>query len=192
MAIKTKAAEQRENIRKRLFPDEETWIGTTEKGWFRAPRTLPLVLSLIDSKDISGNTRLSNVYLELWARDMGEGLIEMKEPSKHAYWAGYSGPRGVRTWQERMRRLEELGFIKIKKSGTQPYGYVLLMHPAKVIENLQRQNKIPADWLDEYSIRQFETKETTLEQRKQANEEAAAAKVINIKDSPAAKKTAAG
>jgi hypothetical protein len=66
------------------------------------------------------------------------------------------------------------------------------MHPAKVIENLQRQNKIPADWLDEYSIRQFETKETTLEQRKQANEEAAAAKVINIKDSPAAKKTAAG
>jgi len=49
-----------------------------------------------------------------------------------------------------------------------------------------------ADWLDEYSIRQFETKETTLEQRKQANEEAAAAKVINIKDSPVTKKTAAG
>lgn len=188
MTNKTKGAEHREKLRQSLFPGEEAWIGATEKGWFRAPRTLPLVLSLIDSKDQSGKTRISNVYLELWARNMGEGLIEMKDPETHAYHAGYWGSRGVRTWQERMRILEDLGFIKIKPAGNRKYGYVLLVHPAKVIEKLQAQSKLPPNWLDEYAIRQIDTKETTLEERKQARE--AAAKVVRIQDSAAAKKRA--
>jgi hypothetical protein len=185
MAIKTKGAEHREKLRQSLFPREEAWLGGAEKGWFRAPRTIPLVLGLIDSKSLSEKKRPSNVYLELWARDMGEGLIEMKAPEIHAYWAGYGGSRGVRTWQERMRILERLGFIKIKPAGNQIYGYVLLVHPAKVIEELQAKGKLPPDWLDSYNVRQIETKEKTLEERRQSRE--AAAKVINIKDSPPAK-----
>ncbi len=78
MVNKTKGAEHREKLREQLFPGEEAWTGEGEKGWFRAPRTLPLVLGLIDSKDLSDTKRPSNVYLELWARNMGEGLIEMK------------------------------------------------------------------------------------------------------------------
>ena len=76
------------------------------------------MLSLIDSKDIREKTRLSNVYLELWARDMGEGLIEMQDPSKHAYWAGYLGPRR-RSYVARAHAAfgGACGFIKIKKSG---------------------------------------------------------------------------
>jgi len=186
MTNKTKGAEYRETLRQSLFPGEEAWIGATEKGWFRAPRTLPLVLGLIDSKDQSGKARISNVYLELWARNMGEGLIEMKDPDTHAYHAGYWGSRGVRTWQERMRILEDLGFIKIKPAGNRQYGYVLLVHPAKVIEKLQAQGKLPPNWIDEYNVRQIETKEMTIAERKQARE--AAAKVIRIQDSAAAKK----
>src|SRR5260370_14488397 len=175
MANKTKGAEHREKLRQSLFPGEEAWIGSVEKGWFRAPRTLPLVLGLIDSKDHSGKARISNVYLELWARDMGEGLIEMKDPQIHAYCAGYWGSRGVRTWQERMRILEELGFIKIKPAGNRTYGYVLLVHPANVIEKLQAQGKLPPSWLDGYSVRQLETKERTLEERKQPKSTSTAA-----------------
>jgi len=99
---------------------------------------------------------------------MGEGLIEMKEPEMHAYCAGYWGSRGVRTWQERMRILEDLGFIKIKPAGNRVYGYVLLVHPTSVIEKLETQKKLPPNWLDGYSVRQIETKETTIEERKQA------------------------
>ncbi len=159
-----------------------------EKGWFRGLERFPLVLGLIDSKDKSGKARISNVYLELWARDMGEGLIEMKDQETHAYCAGYWGSRGVRTWQERMRILEDLGFIKIKPAGNRKYGYVLLIHPANVIEKLQAQDKLPLNWLDGYSVRQIETREMTLEERKQARE--AAAKVVSIQDSPAAKRKA--
>lgn len=190
MVNKTKGAEHREKLRQSLFPTEEAWIGGVEKGWFRAPRTLPLVLGLVDSKGLSEKKRPSNVYLELWARDMGEGLIEMKAPEIHAYYAGYSGSRGVRTWQERMRILEELGFIKIKPAGNQTYGYVLLVHPAKVIEELQAQGKVAPDWLDSYNVRQIETREKTLEERRQSRE--AAVKVVHIKDSPSAKKKMAG
>ncbi len=188
MPNKTKGAEKREKIRQSLFPIEEAWIGETEKGWFRAPRTLPLVLSLIDAKDLSGKVRTSSVYIELWARNMGEGLIEMEEPESHAYFAGYTGSRGVRTWQERMRLLEERGFIKVKPAGNRAYGYVLLVHPANIIEKLNAQGKLPPNWIDQYTVRQIETKERTLAERKQARE--AAAKVIHIKNSQAAKKKA--
>lgn len=189
MPNKTKGAEKREKFRQSLFPGEEAWIGEAETGWFRAPRTLPLVLSLIDAKDLSGKARTSNVYLELWARHMGEGLIEMKEPESHAYFAGYLGSRGVRTWQERMRLLEKMGFIKVKPAGNRTYGYVLLVHPANIVEKLNVQGKLPANWMDQYTIRQIETKERTLAERKQARE--AAAKVVHLKDSQAAKKKGA-
>jgi hypothetical protein len=188
MPNKTKGAEKREKLRESLFPGEEAWIGEAEKGWFRAPRTLPLILSLIDAKDLSGKVRTSNVYLELWARNMGEGFIEMKEPESHAYFAGYTGSRGVRTWQERMKLLVKTGFIKVKPAGNRIYGYVLLVHPANIIEKLIAQDKLPANWADEYTIRQIETKERTLAERKQERE--AAAKVVRIQDSQAAKKKA--
>ncbi len=189
MVNKTKGAEHREKLREQLFPGEEAWTGEGEKGWFRAPRTLPLVLGLIDSKDLSDTKRPSNVYLELWARNMGEGLIEMKEPEEHAYCAGYFGSRGVRTWQDRMRILEKLGFIKIKEIANQKYKYVLLMHPAAVVEKLQAQGKVTQNWLDTYSVRQTETKEMTLKERQKARE--AAAKIVSIKDSQRVGKKAA-
>lgn len=186
MPNKTKGAEHREKLRNSLFRGEEPWIGGAEKGWFRAPRTLPLLLSLIDSKKLSGRSCPSPVYLELWARDMGEGFIEMKREEEHAYGSGYSGPRAVRTWQERMRILEELGFIKIKHVQNQRYRYVLLVHPAAVVERLLLEGKVTQNWVDTYTVRQIETKETTLEERKKDRE--AAAKVIPLKDRRVAQK----
>jgi hypothetical protein len=181
---KTKGAEHREKLRKTLFPCEEPWIGGKEKGWFRAPRTLPLILGLVDSKQLSGRSRPSTVYLELWARDMGEGLIEMKAEEEHAYGSGYSGPRAVRTWQERMRILEKLGFIRIRHVGNQRYKYVLLVHPAAAIEKLVQQGKVTQNWLDTYTVRQIETREMTLDERKKIKQ--AAAKVVPLKGPRAA------
>jgi len=117
---------------------------------------------------------------------MGEGFIEIKDEQEHAYGSGYSGSRAVRTWQERMRILEKLGFIKVKQVQNRTYGCVLLVHPAAVIEALVESGKINKTWLDTYAIRQIETKETTLEQRRKSRE--GTAKVIPLKGARPAQK----
>jgi len=55
MVKKSAGGEKRERIRNEFFKDEDAWTGENEKGWFKAPRTLPLILELLSSKDLSGN-----------------------------------------------------------------------------------------------------------------------------------------
>jgi hypothetical protein len=162
---KAKITQKREHLRKEFWSDADAWTGENEKGWFIAPRTLPLVLCLLRSKKLSGNTDPTNVYLELLSRHIDSGIIEMTNEGDHSYAAGYEGSRGVRTWQERMKLLETLGFIKSKQSGNQRYKYVLLVHPTKVIYGLHQKKLIPENWWSTYRARQIETKEATYEQR---------------------------
>lgn len=179
---KTRGREFREQLRKKFWPNEDAWTGENEKGWFYAPRTLPLILSLIASKSVSGKRNPSRVYLELWARHIGEGVIEMKHEGDHAYAAGYVGNRGIRTWREHMELLENSGIIKIKRIGNQQYKYVLLVHPTTVVEKLRLANKVDQQWLDTYAVRQLETKEHSFEARKKARAASkAAAKVVSMK-----------
>ena len=156
---KTTAAEKRESIRLTYWPDEDAWTGINEKGWFRAPRTLPLLLTILRSKALSGSIDPSQVYLELLTRHFDGGVIEMAHEGDHAYAAGYQGERAVRTWQERMNTLEKLGFIRTKKIGNQAYKYVLIVHPATVVERLRQKKLIELEWLEAYLARQIETKE---------------------------------
>src|SRR5580704_3400782 len=165
---KSRAQEHREKIRQKFFRGEDAWTGENEKGWFKSPRTLPLILGLISSKAISGRCDPTRVYLELWARHMGEGVIEMRHEGEHAYAAGYQGSRGIRTWQERMKVLEKNGIIKVKQIGGQPYKYVLLVHPTAVVEKLRQEGKIDQLWLDTYRDRQLDTKELSYKARKKA------------------------
>ncbi len=187
----TAGQERREQIRKKLWPQEDACTGDDERGWFYAPRTLPLILNVIDSKAVSRKVKASKVYLELWSRHMSGGVIEMKHEGEHAYAAGYAGSRAIRTWQERMKILEEKGFIKTKRIANQQYRYVLLIHPTAAIERLRQQGMIDDSWLETYSDRQLETKERTFDVRDDARKmaEQAAAKVIQMNASkPAARK----
>ena len=122
---KTRGDEQREKLRQQFWPSEDAWTGDNEKGWFYAPRTLPLILGLIASKELSGKCDPTRVYLELWSRHMSGGVIEMKHEGDHSYASGYFGNRGIRTWQERMKLLEKNGFIKTKHIGNQRYKYCM-------------------------------------------------------------------
>ncbi len=186
---KTRGDEQREKLREQFWPDEDAWTGANERGWFYSPRTLPLVLGLIASKELSGRCDPTRVYLELWARHMSGGVIEMKNEGDHAYAAGYVGTRGIRTWQERMRILEKNGFIKTKQVGNQRYRYVLLVHPTAVVQRLRDDGKVPQHWWDTYCARQIETKELTYDERKKAK---ATPKVVPMKTpKPARKKVSA-
>lgn len=186
MAVnKTTGAEKRERLRNDYFPSEDAWTGANEKGWFRAPRTLPLLLSLMRSKTLSGRLDPSPVYLELLARHIDGGVIEMVHEADHAYAAGYTGRRAVRSWQERIKLLEKLGFIRVKTLGNQKYKYVLIVHPAVVVERLKAKGLVSPEWLDVYRSRQTETKEESYETRQKRR-----GKVLSIAGSSKKKATA--
>lgn len=163
---KTRGYQQRGKWRGEFWSSEDAWTGEDEKGWFRAPRTLPLVLQLLASKQLSGNIDPSRVYLELLARHIDNGVVEMAHEADHAFAAGYVGNRAIRTWQERMRILEELGFIRTKQIGNQRFKYVLIVHPTVVIQRLHETKKISTQWWETYRARQIETKEALFEERK--------------------------
>ena len=144
MSKRTAGAEKRERIRNEFFDDEEAWTGENEKGWFKAPRTLPLILELLSSKELSGNYDPTGVYLELLSRHIDGGIIEMTDEAAHAYGADYFGSRAIRSWHERMKTLERNGFIVTKRIGNQRYEYVLLVHPILpvAVQRLREKGKV--------------------------------------------------
>jgi len=178
MAEKSGVAARREEIKRLYWPNEDLWTGEKEVGWFPAPRTLPLILSLLSSKEISAKKDPSSVYIELLSRQRGEGVIEMGHEADHAFASGYEGHRAVRTWQERMKILEDNGFIKTAEVGNQHFKYVAIVHPTTAVQRLHDSKKIPNKWWNAYLSRKLETKEATHEQREKKN--ASAKKVIPL------------
>jgi hypothetical protein len=83
------------------------------------------------------------VYVDLISRQRGEGLVEMEHEADHAFASGYEGPRAVRTWQERMKILEDKGFIKTVEVGNQRFKYVAIVHPTKAVQRLREKKMIP-------------------------------------------------
>jgi hypothetical protein len=165
MPPKSGVAKRREEIRQEYWPQEDLWTGEKEMGWFSVPRSLPLVLTLLSSKEISGGKDPSFVYLELLSRQRGEGVIEMAHEADHAFAAGYDGNRAVRTWQERMKILEEIGFIRTVNIGNHRYKYAAIVHPTTAVQRLRALKKVPDNWWSAYLANKRETKEATFEQR---------------------------
>lgn len=166
MSEKSGVAARREELRKQYWPDEDLWTGEKEKGWFPAPRTLPLILSLLASKHVSPKKQdPSSVYLELLSRQLGEGIVEMVHEADHAFASGYEGRRAARTWEERMQLLADNGFIKTVEVGNQRFKFVAIVHPTTAIKRLRDKKKIPDKWWNAYIARKLETKEATYEQR---------------------------
>jgi hypothetical protein len=165
MAEKSGIAARREALREQYWPTEDLWTGEHEKGWFPAPRTLPLILTLLSLKQISQKKDPASVYLDLLSRQRGEGIVEMEQEAVHAYAAGYEGTRAVRTWQERMKVLEAAGFIKTVDVGNQKYKYVAIVHPTTAVQRLRDAKKIPDNWWNAYVALKLQTREASHEQR---------------------------
>ena len=140
------------------------WTSGRETGWFMAPRTLPLIMTLLRMKSLSGKLDPSKVYLELLARNIDNGIVEMGHEADHSFAAGYSSNRSNRSWQDMMKVLEDLGFIKAELVGTR-YKYVLLIHPTTAIQKLREAGRIPDNWWKAYRDRQSEAGEATYEER---------------------------
>ncbi len=154
-------AQRREQLRDTLWADAEkvVWSRHTEKGYTTIPRTLSLIMTLIDHLSPKERGKASRVYHELWCRAYDEGLVELGDEAEHAYAAGYtSQTRGVRSWRERVDTLSQLGFIRIKPKPTKKYGYVLIVHPDIAVGTLRKKDpkQIPDGWHQEYEKRMIE------------------------------------
>lgn len=153
-----KAALRRQGLRDQLWPDagNKLWHRTSEDGYSTIPRTLPLVMTLID--DLKGKGRdISRVYLDLWCRQMDDSFVEVTDEEAFAYSSGYSTPgRNIRSWRERIEMLRELGFISVEPNGSKKYGYILLHHPHRVVLELKSKGSVSSGWWGAFSKRASE------------------------------------
>ena len=142
---KTRKALERASMLQELIPggDALVWPRAGEGGWFQGPRSLPLILAVLNTKEFRGNVDIASTYLALLAENWGEGIVEIKGESDAAMLAGFrADARGLRGWRDRMRRLKELELIRIFPRGSQAIGYVVLMHPHDVLKRLRDKGKI--------------------------------------------------
>ena len=148
----TAADKRRRRLREEQFGADswnEVWQGPDEKkGYACVPRVLPVLLQLAHDKAVTLATDCRSTYLELLTRNWGQGFIEIRDEQEHALRAGYTSPRSLRTWRERMRLLKNAGFIEMREKAFRPIGYVLLRHPHKVIGDLRAAHKVDGQlWL---------------------------------------------
>lgn len=81
---------------------------------------------------------LSDTYLTLWCWVFDEAFLEIRNPREFAFESGFGGPRAEATWNGRMKRLAELGFIRAKEGPSGDFAYVLLLNPIQVIDEIYK------------------------------------------------------
>jgi hypothetical protein len=131
-------------IRRQLWPDiveGHTWNRKIDVGFVTIPRTMPLILQIVDH--LSKGLPLSTTYFSLWSRSFDEGMVEIARPREFAFEAGFSGERQESTWTRRMRILKEVGFIRAAEGQYGEFSYVLILNPYHVIQRLNSEGKIP-------------------------------------------------
>ena len=154
-------------LRDKLWPkvaDSKLWLRKVKTGFTTIPRTMPLLLEIMDS--LSNGKPVSSAYLDLWCRAYDECFVTLNKPREMAFHAGYSGQRAEQTWTDRIRILAKLGFIDVKPGPSGDLSYALIWNPYQVVKThhtkktagfrddlfnalIQRANEIRADDLDE-------------------------------------------
>ncbi|MFI3218952.1 MAG: hypothetical protein QX189_07510 [Methylococcales bacterium] len=119
--------------------DEDLWNSNRKgfnDGWMPIPRTMSLIMNIID--DLSKNQPASRAYFVLWCyRRPESSLVTIENPSVFAAETGFSGERALTTWKQRMKILQELGFIDAKEGSSGAFHYVLILNPHVVIQKLK-------------------------------------------------------
>jgi hypothetical protein len=131
-------AERRRRLRASLWPEvkeEQLWLRKQNIGFTTIPRTMPVIGQVLDQLSGKGFPLLTT-YLTLWCWVFDEGIVEIRGPREMAHEAGFSGPRAETTWRLRMRKLQELGFIKAKGGFAGEFQFVLLLNPLQRIKEL--------------------------------------------------------
>lgn len=136
------------------FPNYEKqwlWKRKVNDGYTTVPRTLPFVMQAIDAA--SKGHPAGHTLFCLWARSPDHPLLVIENPTTFAAEAGFSGERLVDTWRRRMRRLQELHFIDVKKGDAGDFNYVLLLNPNVAMEHMHQQGFVQTNLYSRFLIR---------------------------------------
>jgi hypothetical protein len=147
------AALKREALREQVWPGSsaEVWNRKVGKGFTTIPRTLGLIMTLIEElAERKKGHAVSRVYFELWCRAFDEGFLDGPDEESCAFAAGFTTERSVRSWKERIDTLVELGFVRVAPRGTRPQGYILILDPHKVVKNLHAAKRVRPEWWGAY------------------------------------------
>ena len=134
----SKAVERALRVRATHWPnvaEEELWHRKRCDGYTSIPRTLPILMSIIDSQ--TKNQPAGRTYFGVWARAFDESVVIIENPMSLAFEAGFSGERAVTTWRQRMQALKTMGFIDACKGSWGNFHFVLLRNPHKVVWKLK-------------------------------------------------------
>jgi len=136
-AVRSKDIELRDTY----FEDaaERLWDRAKHHGFATVPKTMPLVMRALD--EISKGKPLGQTYFALFCATWDNGFVRLGRSTDLPYASGFTGPRGVRGWQERMKLLESFGLIEIQASGDQKFGLAFLPNPNIVLLNLWEKKK---------------------------------------------------
>lgn len=135
MTAKPGTAIAKKNLIQRdtLWPGAEPylWNRKANKGYATIPKTMPLVLQIMD--ELSKGKPLSSTYLGLWCATWDNSMVNVSKHQEMAHSAGFSGQRAEYTWQGRMALLKDFNFIDIKPGKAGPISHVLIWNPHHII-----------------------------------------------------------
>src|ERR1700728_2995466 len=92
-------------LREQLWPGMSGWLwdrtaqteaGYKHKGFTTIPKTMPLILKIMDG--MSKNHPLSATYLTLWCSTWDNCFVTLSKSREMAYASGFGGQRGEQTW----------------------------------------------------------------------------------------------
>lgn len=136
-AARSSKKEKTLQLRKELWPEKENelWDRKKNQGFTTIPRTMPILMSIID--DLTKGKPAGQTYFALWCRAYDEHLLIIENAASFAAESGFTGERAETTWRQRMGTLQELGFIACKDGATGKFHYVLLLNPHLVAKKLK-------------------------------------------------------
>jgi hypothetical protein len=138
MAPKKKITKRILDLRSRLWPDiseDLLWQRKKHDGFTTIPRTLPLIMEIMDN--LSGGAPVSRVYFDLWCRAFDECMVTLSKPREMAFHSGFTGQRAESAWRARLRKLADLGFIMIQPGPSGAESYVLILNPHIVVAKMK-------------------------------------------------------
>ena len=128
-------------LRAKLWPqisDDQLWNRKRYDGFITVPRTMPLIMSIID--DLTKGSPASTTYFELWCRAYDEMYVSLSKSKELAFHSGFIGQRAERTWKDRIMRLDELGFIRTQSGSAGALSHAVILNPHFVVKRLHAES----------------------------------------------------
>jgi hypothetical protein len=120
--------------RELLWPgcEPNLWNRKAHKGLATIPKTMPLILQIMDGLSGKGKP-VSSTYLGLWCETWDNSMVSASKQQELAHTAGFTGQRAVYTWGARVQLLHQLRFIDVKPGNAGPISHILILNPHWVI-----------------------------------------------------------